>query len=93
MDLGGLQGFSCADHHVSPIRVGCSCPGCKGVRLDLHQATHDGFCWPEYGACGGGACGGGGAGAVMVMLCSSTINQVGHICWALGPVGVETESS
>ena len=53
--------------------------GHKDVRLDLHQATHDGFCWPEHGVHGGGACGGGGARASEVMLCSSTINWVSHI--------------
>ena len=63
-DLGGLLGFSCADLQVGPIStVWSSCGGCKGVRLDLHQATHDGFCWMEDSAHGGGASGGGQAGA------------------------------
>ena len=63
-DFGGLLGFSCADLQVGPIGFGWSShPGCKCVGLDLHQATHDGFCMMEDSACSGGACGGGGAGA------------------------------
>ena len=30
---------------------------------------------------------------VEVMLCSSTSNWVGHVCWALGLAGDMTESS
>ena len=64
MDLGGLLGFSCTDLQVNPISVGWSShPGSKGVRLDLHQATYDGFCWPEDGVCGVGAGGSGRARA------------------------------
>ena len=49
-DLGTLLGFSCADLQGILIHVGCSShPGQKGVRLDLHQATHDGFHWPKDG--------------------------------------------
>ena len=52
-DLGGQLGFSCADLQVSPVRVGySSCPGHTGVRLDLHQATHDGFCWLKIACVG-----------------------------------------
>ena len=61
MDFGGLLGFSCADLQVGPGWF--SCPGHKDVKLDLHQATHDGFCWPEDSAYEGGAGGGGRAGA------------------------------
>ena len=58
------MGFSCADLQVGPISIGCSSlTGQKDVRLDLHQATHDGFCWSEDGACGGVACGSSRAGA------------------------------
>ena len=44
--------------------LGGSAPGVvDGIlsRLDLHQATHNGFCWLEDGACGGGASGSGRA--------------------------------
>ena len=54
-DLGGLLGFSCAELQGGAIQVGCSShPGHKGVILDLHKATHDGFCWTKSGPCGGG---------------------------------------
>ena len=44
MDLRGLVGVGCADQQVSPVSIRWSSyPGCKGVRLDLHYATHDGF--------------------------------------------------
>ena len=88
-DLGTLLGYSCADLQGNPIHVGCSShPGQKGVRLDLHQATDDGFHWPDDGVHGEME-----PEPVEVMLHSSTINQVGHICWALGLAGNETESS
>ena len=93
-NLGGLLGFSCAVLRVSPVRVGCSShPGCRGVRLDLHQATHDGFCGLKDFDVGEVPVVVAEMEPVEVMLCSSTINQVGWICWALGLAGEETESS
>ena len=94
MDLGGLLGFSCADLQVSPIGVRCSShPGHKGVRLDLHQATPDGFRQPENHAHGGGVCGSGIAGASRGQFALLNNQLGGSICWVLGPAGVETEPS
>ena len=93
-DLGGILGFSCADLQVSPIRVGCSSdPGCKGIRLDLHKATHDGFHWLKDGVVWEVPMVVAELQPVELMLCSSTFNWVSQICWVLGPAGGETESS
>ena len=89
MDLGGLLGLSCADLQVSPISIGwSSCPGCKGVRLDLYQVSHDGFTWTEDGVHGGGASGSGRARASGGHFVFLNNQQVGCICWALGPAGM-----
>ena len=58
-----------------------------GVRLDMHQTTHDGFLWLKDSVCGVEP------EPVEVMLHSSTINWVSQIHWSLGPAHGKTESS
>ena len=93
-DLGGLLEVSCTDLQVSPVQVGdSSCPGHMGIRLNLNQATHDGFLWPKGSVCGEVPVVVAEAGPIEIILNSSTIKWVGQIHWLWGIAGGKTESS
>ena len=94
VDLGGLLGFSCPGLQVSLVQAGYSSPpGCIGVRLDQHQVAHDRFHWQNYSTHGEVHVAVAELQPVEAMSCSSAINWVGQICWALRLAGEKTESS